>query len=370
MDGLNVHCVIADELHAWKNRDMWDVLETATGSRRQPLILAITTAGFDRQSLCFQLHDYAEKVNDGVVQDDSFFGIIYSLDEGDDWQDERNWIKANPNLEVSKKVDDMRRLAARAKEMPAALNAFLRLHLDIWTQAETRWLSWEAWDACGGEIDEAELIGRRCYAGLDLSSTTDLSAWGLIFPPLLASDPWTVLVRFFMPDANMRERERRDRVPFSAWVRDGHVTATPGNVIDYDFILAQIDKDAQQFDIAEVAFDRWGAQRIQTKLQELGGEDWLVQFGQGFASMSGPSKDLERVILQGKLAHGDNPVLTWMANNVVVRMDPAENIKPDKERSRERIDGIVVVVMALGRAMAHGAPEESVYQARGIRILG
>lgn len=375
-DGLNVHGAVVDELHAHKTRDMWDILDTATGSRRQPLLFAITTAGYDRQSVCFEQHEYTEKVLDGVIEDDSFFGIIYTLDkedegedaQGDDWMDESVWIKANPNLGVSKKWDDMRRKAQRAQEMPSALNAFLRRELNVWTQSVTKWVPWDHWDQCDGAVDESGLRGRTCYGGLDLSSNTDVGAFVMVFPPVVGGGIYTVLCRFFIPEESIRERVRRDRVPYDAWVRDGYITATPGNVIDYDFILYQIDQDAQVYDLQEIAFDRWGATKIQTALMELGGEDFMIQFGQGFASMSSPTKDLEKLILGHKLAHGNNPVLTWMANNLVVRHDPAGNIKPDKEKSIEKIDGMVALIMGLDRALRHG-PVESVYEERGLLTL-
>lgn len=368
MDGLNVHGAIVDEVHAHKTRDVWDVLETATGSRRQPLMFAITTAGFDRQSLCFQLHEFAEKVLDQVVEDDSFFGIIYALDAEDDWEDEACWQKANPNLGISKKWDDMRRKAARAKEMPAAQNAFKRLELDVWTQAETKWVNLDHWKLCGKMVDAAGLRGRTCYGGLDLSSTTDISALILCFPPETEEDDYQLLCRFWVPEDSMRERSRKDRVPYDVWVRQGYITATPGNVIDYDYILAQIEEDAQAYDLRELAFDRWGATKIQSKLMELYGEEFLVQFGQGFASMSAPMKELERLLLSHLLAHGNNPVLTWMADNLVSRQDPAGNIKPDKARSRERIDGMTGTIMALDRALRH-QDNRSVYDERGILTL-
>lgn len=375
MDGLNVHGAIVDEVHAHKTRDTWDVIETATGSRRQPLMFAITTSGYDRQSLCFQQHEYTEKVLEGVIQDDSWFGAIYTLDKikdasgnlvDEDWNDESVWVKANPNLGVSKKLDDMQRKAARAREMPAALNAFLRLELDIWTQAETKWVNLEHWRQCGKAVDADGLRGRTCYGGLDLSSNVDISAWLLVFPPQDDDDDYQILCRFWIPEEAMVERARRDRVPYPAWVRQGYITATPGSVIDYDFIQAQIDADAQAYDIQEVAFDRWGATKIQTDLMEKGGEDWLVQFGQGYVSMSPPMKELERLILEHKLAHGNNPVLTWMANNLVVRQDPAGNLKPDKEKSTEKIDGMVALVMGLDRALRHEEPKKSVYEDRGL----
>jgi phage terminase large subunit-like protein len=366
MDGLNVHGVLADEVHRWKNRDVWDVMETATGSRRQPLMFAITTAGYDRNSLCFQQHDYTCKVLEGVIEDDSWFGLIYTIDEDDAWDDESVWIKANPNLGVSKKLIDMQTLAKRAKEMPSQMNAFQRLHLDLWTQSETKWISFEHWSACSGAVDALGLRGRSCYGGLDLSGNTDISAFVLVFPPATDEDNFDILWRYFVPQDAILERARRDRVPYDVWVRQGFITATPGAVIDYEWILHQIDEDAKVYDIREIAFDRWGATKIQTALMEKGGDDWLVQFGQGFASMAPPMKELERLILEHKLSHGNHPVSNWMANNLVVRMDPAGNLKPDKEKSIEKIDGIVAMVMALDRALRHQPPKRSVYEDRGL----
>lgn len=369
LDGLNVHGAIVDEIHAHKTREVWDILETATGARRQPLMFAITTAGYDRKTLCWQQHEYTEKVSAGIVEDDSWFGVIYALDDGDDWEDEATWIKANPNLGVSKKLDDMRRLAERARLMPSALNAFLRLHLDVWTQAETKWIPLEHWNRCAGAVDAEGLRGRTCYGGLDLSSNVDVSAWVLVFPPQGEDGIYQILCRFWIPEEAMVERSRRDRVPYDVWVRQGFIQATPGNVIDYRFILAQIDQDMQSYDVHELAFDRWGATKIQTELMELGGDDWVVQFGQGYVSMNPPMRELERLILEHKLAHGGNQVLTWMANNLVVRTDPAGNIKPDKDKSIEKIDGIVAMVMGLDRALRHQERRRSVYENRGLEVV-
>lgn len=376
LDGLNVHGAIVDEVHAHKNRELWDILDTATGSRRQPLMFAITTAGFDRHSLCWQLHEYLEKVLTGVLEDDTFFGIIYTLDqevkdsegntleEGDDWQDERCWVKANPNLGVSKKLDDMQRKAHMAKEMPTALNNFLRKELNVWTQSETKWLPVESWKKCAAMVDTDGLRGRICYGGLDLSSNTDVTAFVLVFPPEQADEPYQIVCRFWIPQDSMRERSRRDRVPYDVWVRQGFINATPGNVIDYDFIVADIDELAQRYDIGEIAFDRWGATKMYQTLEDA--RMTMVQFGQGFASMSPPMKELEKLILSNGIAHGGNPVLTWMADNLVARTDPAGNIKPDKEKSTEKIDGMVALIMGLDRAIRH-AP--SVYENQGIREL-
>ena len=367
MDGLNIHGAVVDELHAHKTRGVVDKLTTATSARRQPLIFEITTAGYDRQSICYEHHDYTEKVLDGTVQDDTWFGVIYSIDPGDSWEDERAWYKANPNLGISKKLDYMRTQAAKAKQMPSELNAFLRLDLDVWTEAETRWLPVEHWSACGMAVDAQGLRGRRCYGGLDLSSTTDISALILVFPPQDEEDCAQVLCRFWIPEEAMHIRSERDRVPYDAWVRQGYITATPGNVIDYSYILNQIDEDAQAYDLSEMAFDRWGATMIIQAIQDLGLT--CVQFGQGFASMSAPMKELEKLILSHKIAHGNNPVLTWMAGNLVASVDSAGNIKPDKAKSIEKIDGMVALIMALDRALRHENNDESIYNEHGLRLL-
>lgn len=382
MDGLNVHGAIVDELHAHKNRETWDLLDTATGSRRQSMLFGITTAGVDKFSLCWSLHEYTEKVVEGTAQDDSFFGLIYTLDlekkdadgnvieKGDDWEDPEVWIKANPNLGVSKKWDDMERKALQAQQMPTAQNSFLQRELNIWTQATVRWVNAAQWLACGqSSVDADGLRGRTCFGGLDLSSTTDVTAFVLVFPPQSEADPYQVLCRFWVPEETMKERTKRDRVLYETWVRQGYMMTTPGNVIDYEFILAEIDEMAQRYDIQEVAFDRWGAAQVQTKLMDMGGEDWVVGFGQGFASMNAPTKELERLIGSGKLAHGGHPVLTWMAGNVVASKDAAGNIKPDKAKSTEKIDGIVALIMGLDRATRHQPEPESVYETRGVREL-
>lgn len=370
MDGLNVHGAIVDELHAHKNRNVWDVLETATGSRSQPLILAITTAGFDKHSICREQHDYTEKILDGVVNDDAFFGIIYTIDEDDDYNDEATWIKANPNLGVSVSMDDMRTLAARAVQIPTQLNAFLRLKLNVWTESETRWIKADTWAACSGDYTEDELRGRQCYAGLDLATTTDVAALVLVFPPEREDEPYRIIGRYFVPRDNMQSRVERDRVPYDVWNRDGWMIATEGNVIDYRAVMHEVDRLAQLYDIKEVAFDRWGAPNFVQQLQELGGDDWVVSFGQGYASMSPASKEFEKLVLSGEIEHRSDPVLSWMVANVVIEQDPAGNIKPSKAKSTEKIDGVVAAIMATDRALrAREVDESSIYDKRGVIVI-
>lgn len=357
-DGLNVSGVIADEVHAWKSREMWDILETATGSRRQPLFVAITTAGMDRQSVCYEKHEYTCKILEGFKDssfvDDTWFGIIYTIDETDDWRDEACWIKANPNLGVSKKMDDMRMKAARAAKMPAAQNNFLRRELNVWVQGETKWMNMDAWRNCGGKIPALRLPehlkGRSAFGGLDLGSTSDLCAFVLVFP---AEDGCLdVIARFWLPEDAVEPRTQ-EGTHYDEWVRDGYIEKTDGNNIDYDYIFEQVKQDATDYILERCAFDRWGAARVVTILQNIGLT--MVQFGQGYAMMSPPMKELERLVLAGKIRHGNNPVLTWMADNLVARMDPAGNIKPDKEKSKEKIDGIVALIMAIDLALRNEA---------------
>lgn len=361
--GLNAHGIIFDELHAQPNRELWDVLATSTGARTQPLTVAITTAGFDRNSICWELHEYARRIKEGVISDDSFLPVIYAAEEHDDWRDPKIWHKANPNLGVSISEDYLKRECAKAENVPAYENTFRRLHLNQWTQQESRWIPMAAWEACGGQVIPEMLKGKPCYAGLDLSSTTDITALVLAFP---VDGAVKLLSYFWIPGDDLHDRANRDHVPYELWVKQGLINATAGNVIDYGFIVAKIAELRKQYALKEIAFDRWGAAKIVQELTELGVA--VVPFGQGFASMAGPSKELLRLVLSGKLHHGGNPVMRWMADNAVVKSDPAGNIKPDKSKSTQRIDGIVATVMALDRAMRHGAGH-SVYENRGITIL-
>jgi phage terminase large subunit-like protein len=373
LDGLNVHCALIDELHAHKGRGLWDVLDTATGARRQPLMFAITTAGFDQTSVCWEQHEYAEKVLSGATPDETFFAYIAALDEKDAWDDEAVWKKANPNLGVSVKLDDLRRKCEKAKVTPAAQNAFRRLHLNQWTRQETRFLDLARWDDCMGELMPAEIErvseGRRAYGGLDLATTTDLAAFVLLFPPEDADEGvFDLVCRFWIPEDGLADRVRKHRIPYDAWVREGWLTATSGNVIDYRAIREEVLELADRYRVAEVAFDRWGAVAISTDLQDEGLT--MVQFGQGYASMSAPTKELEKLVLSKRIRHGGQPVLRWNADNLEVTTDPAGNIKPVKPQhkmSHRKIDGMVALVMALSRAIVDEArPVRSVYEDRGI----
>jgi phage terminase large subunit-like protein len=391
LDGKRPHIALIDEVHEHPGPLVVNKMRAGTKNRRQALIFEITNAGYDRHSICYQHHEYSEKILEGVIDNDAWFAYMTGLDvcekcaaEGksipaddcpdcDSWKDESKWIKANPGLDTIIPRKYLQEQVAEAVAMPSNENIVKRLNFCIWTESVTKWLSLEAWAACAGAVDPEALRGRTCYGGLDLSSTLDLTAWVLVFPPDKIGGKYSVLCRFFLPEDNMEKRVRKDKVPYDVWSRQGFITLTPGNIIDYAFILATIKKDTEDYDVAELAFDRWGSQKITTDLQDIGfeveGKKSLIQFGQGFASMAAPTKELEKMVMAGELAHGGNPVLAWMASNTVVRKDPAGNMKPDKEKSTERIDGIVATIMAVSRAMLQN-DTASVYESRGVLTFG
>lgn len=362
LDGLNAHGNLVDELHAHRDRRVYDVLVTSMGARRQPLTFVITTAGlYDPESIGWEQHQYATQVLEGVFEDESFFAFIAAADEGDDWMDPVTWWKANPNLGKAVKWEHLHELCEKAKRQPSFLNTFLRLHLNIWTQQVTRWISPEAWRACAERPPEPELLGRRAFGGLDLSSKIDITAFALVIP---ASDGfYDVVLRFWIPLETALKRSQHDAVPYDAWIRDGWIEGTPGNVIDYAFIEAEIGELARMYDLEEVAFDPWSAMQTAIRMGQDGMT--MIEMRQGYQSMSEPCKELEALVMGGKLRHGNNPVLNWMANNVAVTEDPAGNLKMAKDKSTERIDGMVALAMGLGRAIVQEGDGRSVYEERG-----
>lgn len=299
----------------------------------------------------------------------NFFAFIAAADAEDDWLDERVWAKANPSLGITVKMDYLRAEAKRAEQTPAYQNTFRRLHLNQWLQQETRWLDVEAWNRCAAAPDWEHLKTLKCWAGLDLASSSDIAALVLVFVEEGPDEFYWVVPYCFIPKDNLIERGRRDRAPYEAWARQGYLIATDGNVIDYDAIVNKVDELGKKFQIQEIAFDPWQAFQISQQLAAKGFT--MVQFRQGFISMSGPTKDLLRLVLSQRLGHGGHPVLRWMADNLVVSTDAADNVKPDKKKSRMKIDGIVGLVMGLGRAIvARGtAPKRSVYETRGLAEL-
>lgn len=367
--GLNVHAVIFDELHAQPNRELFDVMTKGSGdARTQPLFFLITTAGTDRHSVCFEQHQKAEDIILGKKIDPTFYPVIYGASDEADWTSEKVWYEANPSLGHTIDIEKVKNAYLSAKDNPAEENIFRQLRLNQWVKQSTRWMQMEKWDACGFSVDERELLGRECYGGLDLSSSVDITAFVLVFPPRDDAEKYIILPYFWIPKENMRLRVRRDHVPYDVWERQGCLMTTEGNVIHYGFIENFIDELGKKFHMKEIAFDRWGAVQMVQNLEGLGFT--VVPFGQGFKDMSPPSKRLMELVLEKKVAHGGHPVLRWMMDNIFVRTDPAGNIKPDKEKSTEKIDGAVAAVMALDRAIRNeGNHGGSVYDDRGILII-
>lgn len=352
MDGLRVHVALVDELHEHPSGEVMAKLRTGMKSS-QPLLFAITTAGYDRNSVCYEEHDHAIKVLEGVIENDSYFAYIATLDEGDNWDDEACWVKSNPSLGVTVRAETLREECELAKQIPGQQNSFKRLRLNVWTEQATRWLDMNVWDENAGELSHAEMVealkGRMCYAGLDLSNTVDLTCLELWFP---GDDGFVDVLTFpFIPEENIRRRVERDRVPYDVWAYQGFIRTTPGNVIDYDFIRAFVGELAGDYEIREVAIDPWNAKQVLIKLAEDGFT--AVEVRQGFLTLTAPTKEVERLVVSRKLRHGGHPVLRWAASNVAVSTDPAGNMKPDKAKSTERIDPIAALVTAGARAITH-----------------
>lgn len=367
--GFNIHGVVFDELHTQPNRKLFDVMTKGSGdARMQPLCFLITTAGTDTHSICYETHQKAKDIIEGRKIDPTFYPVIYGADESDDWTDPKVWKKANPSLDITVGIDKVKAACESAKQNPGEENAFRQLRLNQWVKQAVRWMPMEKWDNCAFAVDEDELEGRVCYGGLDLSSTTDITAFVLAFPPLDDEDKYIILPYFWIPEDNLTLRVNRDHVPYDVWERQGYLQTTEGNVVHYGFIEKFIEKLGERFNIREIAFDRWGAVQMVQNLEGMGFT--VVPFGQGFKDMSPPTKELMKLVLEQKIAHGGHPVLRWNMDNIYIRTDPAGNIKADKEKSTEKIDGAVATIMALDRAIRcgndHGA---SVYDDRGILFI-
>lgn len=365
--GLNVHAVVFDELHAQPNRNLYDVMTKGSGdARTQPLFFLITTAGNDRNSICYEVHQKAKDILTGRKIDPTFYSAIYGIEDDDDWSAEESWYKANPSLGYTIDIEKVRAAYLSAKENLAEENIFRQLRLNQWVKQSIRWMQMDRWDECAYPVDLDSLRGRLCYGGLDLSSTTDITAFVLVFPPRDEDEKFIVLPYFWIPEDNLATRVRRDHVPYDIWQQQGYIKTTGGNVVHYGFIETFIEELNTKYNIKEIAFDRWGAVQMVQNLEGMGFT--VVPFGQGYKDMSPASKELMKLTMEKKIAHGGNPVLRWMMDNIYVKTDPAGNIKPDKEKSTERIDGAVALIMALDRAIRN-VNKASVYDERGILVL-
>lgn len=367
--GFNIHGVVFDELHTQPNRKLFDVMTKGSGdARMQPLYFLITTAGTDTHSICYETHQKAMDILEGRKIDPTFYPVIYGASDTEDWTDPKVWKKANPSLGETIGIDKVVAACESARQNPGEENSFRQLRLNQWVKQAVRWMPMEKWDACAFPVNKDDLEGRVCYGGLDLSSTTDITAFVLVFPPSDEDDRYILLPYFWVPEDTLDLRVRRDHVPYDLWERQGYLMTTEGNVVHYGFIEKYIERLGERFNIREIAFDRWGAVQMVQNLEGMGFT--VVPFGQGFKDMSPPTKELMKLVLEKRIAHGGHPVLRWMMDNIYIRTDPAGNIKADKEKSTEKIDGAVATIMGLDRAIRCGNDtQESVYNDRGILFL-
>ncbi len=367
--GFSVSGLVFDEIHTQPNRQLYDVLTKGSSDARQnPLHFIITTAGTDRHSIAYELHTKAVDILEGRRVDPTFYPVVYGLKDDEDWEDEANWYKVNPSLGYTVDIERLRDAYREAKQNPADEVTFKWLRLNMWVSSTVAWIPDAIFMKGNEEIDLAALEGRDCYGGLDLSSTGDITALVLMFPPRDEDEKYILLPFFWVPEETIPQRVKAASVPYDIWERQGYLLSTEGNVIHYDFIEKFIDDLAEKYHIVEIAVDRWNATQM---IQNLEGDGFtMVPFGQGFASMSGPTKDFYRLLMEGQIIHGGHPVLRWMAGNVVVDTDPAGNIKVTKAKSKEKIDGIVAAIMALDRCIRNQTePQGSVYDERGLLVF-
>ena len=347
LDGLNIHFGCVDELHAHKTRTVYDVVETGTGKRDNSLLWVITTAGSNRAGICYEVRTFVTKLLEGVLDDDSQFGIIYGLDDGDDWTTEEALIKANPNWGISVRSEVLLPLQAKAMQLPSAVNNFKTKHLNEWVNADTAWMDMRAWDAnADASLDLDAFAGRPCWIGLDLASKTDIAALVLVFEHPEIEGGYAVFGRYWLPEDTVSASENSQ---YAGWARSGRIIVTPGNVIDFGWIEGELVALASRFEVRAVAFDPFQATQLSTRMLMEGLP--MIEVRPTVLNFSEPMKSLEALVLQKKLQHDSDPVLTWMASNVVAHLDAKDNIYPRKERPENKIDGIVALIMALSRAI-------------------
>ena len=366
LDGKNAHGVIVDEVHAHRTREVYDVMETSTGSREQPVIFSITTAGTNRSGICYELRDYLVKLLKRVAVDESFFGVIYTIDDDDDWTEPKIWEKSNPNLGISVSIEDLQRKCDKAKTMPGAANNFKTKHLNVWVNADVEWMNMQAWDACADEtLNEDDFTDAECWDALDLSSKVDIAAKVKLFKRRIDNqDHYYCFGNYYLPEETIYSTPNDQ---YEGWMNTGVITATPGNIIDYQYIEDDIKDDTAKFNIIEVPYDPFQATQMSTRMMDEGIN--MVEMRPTVLNFSEPMKELEALVLTGRFHHDGDPCMAWMISNVVAHTDVKDNIYPRKERAENKIDGPVALIMALGRAIKGEIQSESVYEKRGIISL-
>ncbi len=365
--GYNIHGCVFDEIHIQPGRQLFDVLKDGAGdARTQPIMFIITTAGIhDINSIAWEVREYSRKIKEGIIKDERWLPIIYSVPMDADWEDEENWKKVNPSLGYTITIDKLRDAYNEVKNIPAKQNNFRRLRLNQWVSQTTRWLDIAFWDKCDSPLNKQKLQGLECWAGLDMSSSIDITALVLVFPR--ENGFYDILPFFWVPEERIEQRVYKDKVPYDVWIREGYIYTTSGDEIGIDFIEKKIVSLYEIYNIRAVNFDRWGAKYISQRLHDQG--ITVLEFGQGFKSMSYPTKEFQRIVMKGKIRHGGNPVMRWMFDNIAMETDAAENIKITKKKSTDRVDGMVALVMGLDGAL-RVENEKSMYEDEGIFTIG
>lgn len=377
-DGLNVHGAINDETKDWDDFEIYNVIKDGTISMYNSMILNITTAGYDQNSLGFERRKYLTQILSGVITDETTFGIIYTIDKGDElrWDDPIIWAKAMPNYNVSVFAESMQSKITACRNSPSQKNSFLTKHLNMWLSSEDGFITTERWDKCGiteqvPVMEELESVleplkGRRAWGGLDMGTVSDFASCVFVVEPEADGEPWVSVPLFWIPLDTIQDRKNKELI--YPWVQAGYIYATDGDITDFDFVESAILKACEILNVQELAYDRYKLDQLIQNLQKEGIE--VTPFGQGYVSMSPAVDELERIILTGELDHGCNPVLKWMNSNVVITKDPAGNRKFAKDKAQDKIDGIVALAMALARAMVGSGDNtyEEVDEIRGFSI--
>ena len=361
-DGFNAHMVVYDEIHESKKRDLYDKLLTSMGAREEPLFVTITTAGKEKKGIWYDLFEYGKKLIAGVLQDKSFLPKLFYLDDEDDWKDESNWYKANPALGIYRSLKEMRLTFKKALELPQGQLMFRRLYLNQIVDDSIKWIEYDRWVECQDDVPSRDLVKAKCYGGLDLSSTNDLTSLCLCFP--LKNGKFALKWWYWVPENNIQQRADRHKVPYPLWRNQGLLTATPGDTIDYEFIKKKIKDLSKIYDVQEIAYDPWNASKLNQDLKNEGFE--MVVFRQNFTNMSPATKNFQVMTLNQKICHGNHPISNWCASNMILKMDAMANVMPDKLKSTGKIDGMVASIEALDRAIRHEG-KKSVYESEGVR---
>ena len=348
LDGLNIYAAVVDELHAHKNRELFEVIETGTGARTQPLLWLITTAGTDRAGICYEQRTYCTKILERIFQDETYFAIIYTIDKDDDWTKEKSWKKANPNYGISVNPDDLRRKAKKAMNTPSAVNGFLTKHLDVWVNAGEAWMDMRQFEQCAGQVKIEEFLGEPCYVGIDLASKLDIASMYVMFTRVEDDGlpHYYFFGRNYLPEDQIEESPNAQ---YAGWAKTGDLITTSGSIIDYEVIETDLDQWQEDFLIEEVCYDPFQATQFATRADSR--DFVMVEVGATVKNFSEPMKEMEASVIDGRFHFNNDPVLAWAVSNVVCHTDLKDNVFPRKELPQNKIDPVIACLMCINRGV-------------------